>query len=77
MLAGQPGRRDVDMPADVFPAVPLLSQGWALLEAYGVRLAGGMDRQALQHCVTNSLWTLFEASGVSKVRDAITNGKVG
>ncbi len=54
---------------DVFPFVPLLSQGWALLKAYGASLPAslaGIERHLLP-----SLWSLFDSAGVAMVRAAM------
>jgi hypothetical protein len=59
--------------ADVYPAVPLLAQGWGLLDAYGVALAPPLEAASLRRHVTGSLWTLFDPQGVAAVRAAITS----
>jgi hypothetical protein len=56
----------------VLGALPLLSQGWALLRAFEVRLqaplAGLVERRL------PSLWTMFDPQGVELLRRAIANG---
>lgn len=76
MLASDPGGDETRKIEGVFPAVPLLSQGWALLTAYGMDLAGPLDsRELLQH-LQSSLWTLFDERGVAVLRAAITSGEI-
>ncbi|HSK77019.1 MAG TPA: hypothetical protein VLQ45_11215 [Thermoanaerobaculia bacterium] len=60
----------------VLPAVPLLSQGWALLDAYGMDLVGPLDSRALLRHLKSSLWTLFDERGVAVLRAAITSGEI-
>lgn len=76
MLASRPGDGSAVTAADVFPAVPLLSQGWALLGAYGIELPGSLDRGKLHRHVKSSLWTLFDERGVDIVRSAITSTEI-
>jgi hypothetical protein len=58
----------------VFPFVPMLAQGWALLGAYGVTLPRKVE-MARSH-IRRSLWTLFDADGVRLIRDAMQAGEV-
>jgi hypothetical protein len=76
MLAGRPPSPGAPrlMPPDVYPAVPLLAPGWALLEACGMRLP--VSLAALRRHVTGSLWTLLDEEGVAAVRTAIDAGEV-
>ena len=74
LLAQKPKSTWEPMPRDVFPAVPLLSQGWALLDAYCVELPAGL--KGIQRHVTDSLWTLFGQEGVRAVRAAINSQEV-
>ena len=76
MLARQPGQEAGMMPADVFPAVPMLAQGWALLEAFGIRLHDTLAAGKLQRHVTNSLWTHFDKQGVPAVRASIASKEI-
>jgi hypothetical protein len=71
MLASRPGELKAGMPEDVFPAVPLLAQGWALLDGYDIPLPGSLRRESLQSSVSDSLWTLFDARGTKVIRHAI------
>ncbi len=65
---------DAPMLDAIYPAVPLLTQGWPLLEAYDVVLAEPLA-QARRH-LTNSLWTLFTPNGVAVLKEAITSGVI-
>jgi hypothetical protein len=69
LLALEPREHPTPMSSNIFPAVPLLSQGWTLLAAYGVLLPGRL--QNIYRHVTDSFWTLFDAAGVEEVRAAI------
>ena len=53
-------------------AFPLLSQGWALLSAYRVRLPKSLA--GLQRSRLPSLWTLFNQEGVAQMRRAFQSG---
>jgi hypothetical protein len=77
MLAQRPaqeGEAERVMPPDVFPAIPLLSQGWAFLEAYRIALPPSL--RGLQRCLGDSLWTLLKEDGVAAVRAAIQSGEI-
>jgi len=71
MLARGPQATPAPMPAAVFPAVPLLAQGWALLAAYNVTLPGRLAAGDIRRHARDSLWTLFDPPGVALLRDAI------
>jgi hypothetical protein len=60
----------------VFPAVPLLSQGWALLDAYQVQLPARLLERGIRRHATGSLWTLFDEQGVALLRAAITSEEI-
>ncbi len=72
MLARAPGGAPQAMPPDVFPALPMLAQGWTVIDAFGVKLPASLGTKNLQRHVRNSLWTHFDEQGVSIVREAIT-----
>jgi hypothetical protein len=72
MLARTPGGAPQAMPPDVFPALPMLAQGWAVIDAFRVRLPASLGTKKLQQHVRNSLWTHFDEQGVAIVREAIT-----
>jgi hypothetical protein len=55
-------------------AFPLMSQGWALLRAFQVRLPPTLA--SLEECRRPSLWTVFDAEGVQRIREAFTQGEL-
>jgi hypothetical protein len=55
----------------VVPFVPLLSQGWALLSAYNVRLHPCL--QELQDSMKPSFWSLYTLRGVKLLEQALKN----
>ena len=57
-----------------FPPVPLLAQGWALLDALGATLPG--ELQALQRELLPSLWTHFNPTGAKRLRRIVTSGRL-
>ncbi len=57
---------------NVFPAFPLLAQGWALLSAFGITLPKKLSE--LQDHLVPSIWSVFDAEGVAMLRSAITSG---
>jgi hypothetical protein len=58
----------------VISPMPLLSQGWALLNAYRVRLA--KELTGLDQRLASSLWTLLLPDGVQQVRAALASGAI-
>lgn len=56
---------------DVLGLVPFLAQGWALLDAFKVRLPGAAQR--LRHYIGPSLWTIFDAAALPLLRDLLRN----
>lgn len=75
MLASPGRRRKARVDADVFPAAPLLSQGWALLDAFGIALPPSLEGKLYRE-LESSLWTLFKPKGVKLIRSAITKGEI-
>jgi hypothetical protein len=59
---------------DVFPFLPLLSQGWALLPALELKLPGSL--QTLRENLVPSLWTLYNKEGVAKLRAAFQTQEI-
>jgi hypothetical protein len=51
---------------------PLLSQGWAYLRARNIVLPRGLEE--LPSSLTGSLWTMFNDSGVKRLRGTIFQG---
>lgn len=68
LLSGEGIPRD---PAErrIFPFLPMLAQGWSLLDAFGVSLPGRLSE--LKRHVGTSLWTVFDPGGVRILRDSI------
>jgi hypothetical protein len=56
------------------PPFPMLSQGWALLSAYGARLPSSLDGIDLLR--VPSLWTLFNREGVHRIEQAIHSEEI-
>jgi len=69
-LAGQQSGHD---PA-VFSFFPLLAQGWALLSANRVSLPP--DLQGLERFLVPSVWSMFDAEGGRRIRQAMEQGVV-
>jgi hypothetical protein len=67
-------KRVADPAVGIFPYCPLLSQGWSLLSAYRVSLPRSLE--SLQKHLAPSLWTLFDAQGVDRIRRAMETGEV-
>ncbi|MFI2810372.1 caspase domain-containing protein [Microbulbifer sp. JSM ZJ756] len=59
----------------VLPFAPLLSQGWSLLPAHGINLPPSLEHLRA-HVNSNSLWTLYDADGVARIRTAMQNKEV-
>ena len=66
--------RVVDLKSGVVPFVPLLAQGWALLSANKVRMHPLL--QGIETTVRESLWSLFDPSGVKKLKRALASGEL-
>ncbi len=74
LLGGELRGRKVRSEKGLFPFVPLLSQGWALLRAQQVVLPPGLE--ALGDHRMESLWTLFDPQGVELIRSAIKTKEI-
>ena len=70
MLARTPRGGAPWLSEEVFPAVPLLSQAWALLDLYDITLPAALQQKRLFRHVGSSLWTVFDPTGVDVVRNA-------
>jgi hypothetical protein len=71
LLDGQlNGNVDDPLRKHILPFLPMLSQSWALLPAYDVKLAHGLAG-IYWHVLPNSLWTLLGPDGVSMVRNVL------
>jgi hypothetical protein len=66
------GRRVAEAP-EVVPAVPLLAQGWALLQAFRVTLHE--EIADLHRHVSPSLWTQFTPPGTDVLRPLVHSGR--
>lgn len=64
----------VDLKSGVVPFLPLLAQGWALLSANKVRMHPLL--QGIETTVLESLWSLFNSSGVEKLKRALASGEL-
>ncbi|MEZ6129190.1 MAG: caspase family protein [Planctomycetaceae bacterium] len=58
----------------IVPFLPMLSQSWAILAAYDVQLAQGLEN-IRPHINPNSLWTLLDADGVKIVSEVLRKGE--
>jgi hypothetical protein len=74
MLARELRGKRIDRQADVVPFVPMLAQGWDLVDAAGVRLHPRLD--GIRARVAESLWSLFDRTGVALLREALQSGEV-
>lgn len=59
---------------DIVPFVPLLAQGWALLGAHRVKLHKALD--GIERNMKDSLWSLFDETGLEKLKRAMQTGEV-
>jgi hypothetical protein len=66
--------RTIGTLPDVFPFVPMLSQGWALLAAH--KIAFPPSLAGLERHLVPSLWTLFDPQGVAMLRAALDSQEV-
>ena len=69
LLAGTLDGQSASKAEKVFPAMPMLSQGWALLNAHGVILPPMLN--SLPRFLESSLWTLFAAPAVDLLKSAL------
>ena len=74
MLARELRGTTINRQAPVVPFVPMLAQGWDLVDAAGVRLHPGLD--GIRARVRESLWSLFDREGVALLRAALRSGEV-
>jgi hypothetical protein len=72
------GRRLVDKevkPQDrIVPFFPVLSQGWALLNANRVKRHPVLER--IEPAMKSSLWTLFDGGAFDPLKETIARGEV-
>lgn len=69
LLGGDLRGRTVARQQSLYPFVPLLDQGWALMSAHRVKLPPSLEELGRHRA--ESLWTLFDAAGVELIRTAI------
>jgi hypothetical protein len=74
MLAGVLGGRVSNSVPGVYPAFPLMAQGWALLSPKKIALPH--DLAALRSHLVPSLWSVFDRGGVALLRSAIQSGSL-
>ena len=58
-----------------FGFAPLLAQGWALVDAMPLTVAPAL-RDLERHVVPDSLWTLYDATGAERIREAIVRQEI-
>lgn len=74
LLAQQLGPDTTDEQRQhIFPFLPLLTQTWALLPAWGITLPDGLAGIE-RHISTTSLWTLFDAEGTQRLAASLREG---
>ena len=74
MLAGTLGGYTSNRVKDVFPAFPLMAQGWALLSPKNIRLPKNLSR--LRSHLVPSLWSVFDTEGVALLQSVIRHGEM-
>jgi hypothetical protein len=75
MLAFTLGRRlDPGAPREMYPCVPMLTQGWSLLSPLGIKMREGLRK--LQGDLRPSLWTHFGPEAAAPLRQVLANGGV-
>jgi hypothetical protein len=74
LLSGDLRGRSVAGRKRMYPFVPLLDQGWALMSAHRVKLPPSLETLG-RHRV-ESLWTLFDPPGVELIRTAIQDKEI-
>jgi len=74
LLGRQLYDRKISRSEPMVPFFPMLSQGWALLDANRVKMVPAL--QGIEKNMKSSLWSLFDADGVKRLRDAIGSKEV-
>jgi hypothetical protein len=72
MLTGSLNGTVVDRAEKVFPAFPMMAQGWPLLSARRISLSPCLD-EVRSHLIP-SLWSVFDGEGTAILRSAIHSG---
>ena len=73
LLAGRLDGRVPGKVEELFPPVPMLSQGWALLSAHDVRQP---LLTSIRRYLESSLWTLFDSRGTDQLKLALKSGAI-
>ena len=63
-----------DAPAEMYPCVPMLTQGWALLSPLNITLPGNLG--ALRGDLRPSSWTHFTAAAAGRLQQILSRGRV-
>jgi hypothetical protein len=66
--------KSVEPKDNIVPFFPLLSQGWALLAAHRVKLHPALSE--IERTMRDSLWSLFNAAGLDKLKQAMQSKEV-
>lgn len=74
LLGRQLVDREVRPRDNIVPFFPLLSQGWALLNANRVKMHPVLRK--IESRMKSSLWTLFDSGAFDPLRDTISRGEV-
>jgi hypothetical protein len=74
LVSGDLRGRSIAGQRHMYPFVPLLDQGWALLSAHRVQLPPKLEK--LGRHLVESLWTLFDPPGVELIRTAIQDKEI-
>lgn len=74
LLAGTLDGQRAGTVERVFPAVPMLSQGWALLAAHRISLPPTLE--SLPRFLQPSLWTLFAPQAVDLLKSALQTQEI-
>jgi hypothetical protein len=74
LLTGKLDGQDPKELIDVYPPIPMLGQGWALLDAHNVKVPDRLRH--LSRTVTSSLWTMFTSAGVDLLYAALQAGDI-
>lgn len=73
LLAGRLNGRVPGNVEELFPPVPMLSQGWALLSAHDVRQP---LLTSIRRYLESSLWTVFASGGIDQLKSALKSGTI-
>jgi hypothetical protein len=74
LLAGEIDGKTAGRDRKVLGFMPLLAQGWALLEARRVSLPESL--RDIRSKLVSSVWTMFDAAGIERIRAAMQKGDV-